>query len=247
MSPLISRFCRASSKAGEIVREPVLVVVAHPDDEVLGCGGTIARHVESGDEVHILIVAEGATSRDKRRQPGKRRSELLSLAAAARQAAGLLGAQPPRLAGFPDNRLDSVDLLDLVKAVTVSIDAVKPRIVYTHHASDLNVDHRLVNEATVTACRPLPNSAVRAIYAFETVSSTGWSDPHAFAPFRPTRFVDISAFMDLKRRACECYETEMRPFPHARSMEAVEALARWRGTTVGRAAAEAFEVIREIT
>ena len=226
--------------------QPVLVVVAHPDDEVLGCGGAIARHADGGDDVHILILAEGATSRDGRRQPGKRRGELQSLAAASRRAAKLLGAKPPRLANFPDNRLDSVDLLDLVRAVTVSVEAVKPRIVYTHHGRDLNVDHRLVNQATLTACRPLPNSPVRAIYTFETVSATGWNDPHTFAPFRPTRFLDVSAFMDVKRRACECYQAEMRPFPHARSIEAVEALARWRGATVGLPAAEAFEVIREI-
>lgn len=222
----------------------VLVVAAHPDDEILGCGGTLARHAQAGDDVHILIVAEGATSRDPGRDTGLRRDELEALCSAARQAAVAIGARPPRLLGFPDNRLDTLPLLDVIKGIESVVAAATPEIVYTHHAGDLNVDHRIVHQATVTACRPLPGASVKAIYGFETLSSTEWQSggPH----FVPQRWVDIEASLDRKLTALRAYESEMRPFPHARSMEAIEALARLRGSSAGLAAAECFMVVREI-
>ena len=222
----------------------VLVIAAHPDDEILGCGGTLARHAAEGDTVHVLIVAEGATSRDARRNPEHREPELIALQAAASRAASTVGAEEPRMLGLPDNRLDSLPLLEIVKPVEAIVEAVKPEIVYTHHGGDLNVDHRIVHQATVTACRPVPGSPVRAIYAFETVSSTEWQT--AGESFRPQRWVDIEPFLDCKLRALDAYEAEMRPFPHARSHEAVEALARVRGATVGLSAAECFVVVREV-
>ena len=218
----------------------VLVVVAHPDDEILGCGGTLARHTASGDTVHLLIVAEGATSRDPNRDFG----DTAALKAAASRAAVAIGAEAPRMLGLPDNRLDTLALLDLIKPIEAVVEAVMPEIVYTHHAGDLNVDHRIVHQAAVTACRPLPASSVRAIYAFETVSSTEWQSGGDL--FRPQRWVDIEPFLENKRRALDAYAAEMRPFPHARSHQAVSALARTRGMAAGLTAAECFMVVREV-
>ena len=222
------------------MRKTVLVVAAHPDDEVLGCGGVIARHASAGDTVNVLLLAEGATAREPADTPGA----VAALREAVEAAARALGAAEPRFCGFPDNRLDTVPLLDVIKPIEAVIEAVAPEIVYTHHAGDLNVDHRIVHRAVVTACRPLPESPVKAIYAFETVSSTEWQS--AGEAFRPQRWVDIEPFLGCKMRALEAYAAEMRPFPHARSFDAVEALARWRGASAGLKAAECFVVVREL-
>ena len=222
----------------------ILVVAAHPDDEILGCGGVVASHVAQGDTVHVVIVAEGAASRSSRRNPEAKESELASLRSAAFSAASTIGAEAPRMLGLPDNRLDGMPLLDVIKPIESIVEAVVPEIVYTHHAGDLNVDHRIVHQAVVTACRPLPGSSVNAIYAFETVSRTEWQT--AGEVFRPQRWVDIEPFLSRKLRALEPYDAEMRPFPHARSFDAVEALARARGASVGVKAAECFMVVREV-
>ncbi len=223
----------------------VLVVAAHPDDEVLGCGGTVARHAARGDDVHVLILGEGASARDDRRNAEARSAEIAALEASARAAAEVLGSRPPRFAGLPDNRMDSVALLDIAKRIESVIAEIEPGIVYTHHGGDLNIDHSIVHRAVLTACRPVPGASVVAIYAFETVSGTEWAGPAA-AGFMPSRFVDISENLDAKMRALDAYGSEMRPFPHARSRENVAALARLRGASVGVEAAEAFMVIREI-
>jgi N-acetylglucosamine malate deacetylase 1 len=217
----------------------VAVIAAHPDDEVLGCGATMARHAAGGDEVHVLIVAEGATSRMPQRDRSEAKAQLSELAASARSANQLLGTTSLKLLDFPDNRLDGIDLLDVVKAVESFLDACKPHTVYTHWPFDLNVDHRVVSEAVQTACRPLPQSRLEQLVFFEIPSSTEWrvSPPRTF---EPTYFVEISATLESKRLALAAYASEMRASPHARSVEAVESLARWRGATVGVNAAEAF-------
>lgn len=220
----------------------VLVIAAHPDDEVLGCGGTIARHTANGDTVHILIVAEGATSRR-----GNDSSEgLEELRNAARQSAEILGAQAPKLLGLPDNKMDTLPLLEIVQQIEQVVDDVKPKTVYTHHGGDLNIDHRIVHQAVVTACRPLPAALVQRIYAFETASSTEWGSPDIAPPFNPVHFVDISGEVERKKEALECYVMEMRDFPHPRSWDAIEAQFKFRGSSVGLAAAEAFQVVRQI-
>jgi LmbE family N-acetylglucosaminyl deacetylase len=219
-------------------RLKVLIVAAHPDDEVLGCGGVIARHADAGDCVDIVFVADGVTARDGQRTGLDQRRE------AARKAAGILGARPPRFFDYPDNRLDSVALLDIVKAIEQVASEFAPVIAYTHHGSDLNVDHRVVHQAVMTALRPLPGSATRGLFAFETLSSTEWSPaPHAF---RPDRYVDIQRQVDRKLAAFAAYGAEARPFPHPRSPEAIRALATLRGASSGLHAAEAFETLRWI-
>jgi len=224
----------------------VLVVAAHPDDEVLGCGGAIARHAENGDHVQVLIISEGATSRQLHRDRNKAHIELSSLAKAAKTAGTLLGAKGVELLDCPDNRLDSLDRLDLIKLVEDRIGFHRPQVVYVHHAGDVNVDHRRLHEAVVTACRPTPGNPVQRLLSFEVASSTEWQPPGSSPPFQPNWFVDISHQWKLKREALEAYASEMRPWPHARSFEAVEHLARWRGAQVGVEAAEAFCLLRQL-
>lgn len=219
----------------------VAAIVAHPDDEVLGCGGTLRRHVLGGDHVSIIIMADGEMSRDNAATDAPARRK-----AAAHQAASILGVPHVAIHDFPDNRLDTVALLDIVKVIESHIAEIKPDRVYTHHAGDVNIDHRRVHEAVVTACRPQPGHPVKTVLSFETASSTEWQLPHAAPPFLPDWFVDISATLEAKLAALRAYDGEMRDWPHARSYRGVEHLARWRGASVGCAAAEAFILGRKI-
>jgi len=224
----------------------ILVVAAHPDDEVLGCGGAIAKHTQNGDQVHILILAEGATSRNLERDRKLVASELSALETAAHQASKILGVNSLFLHDFPDNRMDSCDLLDIIKIIEQAIDQYQPQIVYTHHVGDVNIDHQLIHKATVTACRPVPNRSIQTLLFFEVPSSTEWQTTGSASPFIPNWFVDISETLECKLNALEVYESEMRAYPHPRSVEAVEHLARWRGATIGVKAAEAFMLGRHL-
>ena len=227
--------------------DSVLVVAAHPDDEVLGCGGTIARHADEGAQVQVLIVAEGATSRQEQRNRNEATDELSALAQAAQKVGTILGAKEVELLDLPDNRLDSLDRLDLIKQIELRIARHQPQVVYTHHAGDVNIDHRRLHEAVVTACRPAPVQPVKRLLSFEVASSTEWQPPGSAPAFQPNWFVDISAQWLRKREALEAYASEMRSWPHARSIQALEHLARWRGAQVGVAAAEAFCLLRQLS
>jgi len=224
----------------------VLVIAAHPDDEVIGCGGTIARHADEGDRVNVLIIAEGATSRDKVRNREECRGKLEILASASQVAGKILGAISVETLDYPDNRLDSVDRLELIKEVERAIQRADPEIVYFHHSGDLNVDHRRVHEAVVTACRPQPGLRIKTLLSFEVASSTEWQAPGTGELFQPNWFTDISSQLERKRLALEAYACEMRSWPHARSIKAIEHLAHWRGAQVGVEAAEAFYLVRQI-
>lgn len=219
----------------------VLVVAAHPDDEVLGCGATIARLTREGHRVYVAILGEGITSRYRlRAEADPALVEELQLQS---QAVGqLLGAKELLPYGLPDNRFDTLPLLDVVKIVEDLVDRVRPEIIYTHHGGDLNIDHRIVHEAVITACRPFPGSSVRNVFCFETPSSTEWSTSSMGSGFEPTHFVGIVDYLSIKEAALKCYAAEMRPFPHPRSFEALAALARVRGSHAGLPAAEAFEI-----
>ena len=223
----------------------ILVVAAHPDDEVLGCGASMAKWSNAGIEVNVLIMAEGTTSRDKVRNREKSIDELSLLAKSARSAGKILGVGSVQLLDFPDNRMDSVDRLEVIKAVEEHIKLLKPVTVVTHHSGDLNIDHRIVHEAVVTACRPKPGNGVLRLLSFEINSSTEWQ-PDSVSSFQPNWFEDVSGFISRKLQALEAYSIEMRPWPHSRSLKAVEHLARWRGGTVGTEAAEAFMLLREV-
>jgi len=219
----------------------VLCVCAHPDDEALGCGGTLARLAAEGAEVHLLFMADGVNARS-----GAPASALEKRRAMALQAAEVLGARAPTFLDFPDNRMDGVELLDVVSEIERCAASLAPDVVFTHFTGDLNVDHRICAQAVLTAFRPLPGGAVRAIYGFEVPSSTEWAFGAAGSSFSPHAFFDISDHLAVKLAALDAYAKEMRPFPHPRSREAVEALARWRGATMGVAAAEAFSLLRSI-
>lgn len=222
----------------------VLVVAAHPDDELLGCGGTVARHVAEGDDVSVLIMAEGATAREEKRPETSREAE--ALFEVSKAVAELQGIRPPTLGRLHDNRMDTYPFLDLVKVVERVARDCSPEIVYTHCGGDLNIDHQLTHRAVLTALRPLPGATTAAIYSFETLSSTEWLPHEQLPPFHPNHFVEISPFLDRKVEALRLYESEMRPHPHPRSEEAVRSLAALRGSAVGVAAAEAFQVVRQI-
>jgi len=223
-----------------------LVIAAHPDDEVLGCGGTIARMADDGWNVSVLILAEGATSRADRRDRGGHLKELSELAQCARRAGKILGAKDVVLEDFPDNRMDGVELLDVVKRIEAAVERVQPSRVLTHRLGDVNIDHNIIHHAVAAACRPLPGSCVKEVLYFEVASSTEWRHGASMTPFTPNLFVDIGSTLERKLQALQAYSCEMRDFPHARSIQALEHLARWRGATVGCHAAEAFEIGRRI-
>lgn len=223
-----------------------LVVAAHPDDEILGCGATIARMCAEGWTVHHLILAEGVTSRTKQRNEDESSNELEALRRAGRQAARVLGVAGVTFGGFPDNRMDGVELLDVVKTIEDCIQSLRPERVFTHHYGDVNVDHRIVHEAVAAATRPVPGNPVRQVLYFEVPSSTEWRTSGSVQPFSPNMFVDVSAHLPRKLEALAAYDSEMRVFPHPRSMDAVAHLAAWRGATAGLTAAEAFHVGRWI-
>lgn len=225
--------------------EIVLVIGAHPDDEVLGCGGTIAWHVARGDKVHVAIMGEGATARHATDDPAHN-AEIERLGECAQRCGAILGVSSMYFHGFPDNRMDSLGQLTINKSVAQLGEERQPTIIYTHHAFDLNVDHRCIHEAVMTAFRPLPGTKLKKILCFETPSSTEWQTPTPHLSFVPQYHVDISEFLELKLRALAEYESELRAFPHPRSLEGVTHLARWRGVGIGRAAAEVFMVARII-
>jgi N-acetylglucosamine malate deacetylase 1 len=230
--------------SGRTKRPPrrIAAIVAHADDEVLGCGGTLRRHALGGDEVSVVILADGETSRDTEpRDDAVARRE-----AAAREAANTLGVQHVDIHRFPDNRLDTLALLDIVKVVEAHIERIAPEIVYTHHAGDLNLDHRRVHQAVVTACRPQPGRGVDTLLFFEVASSTEWQTPGSAPAFLPNWFVDISGTLEAKLKALDAYRDEMRDWPHPRSYQGIRHLAHWRGAMAGCDAAEAFVLGRRI-
>jgi LmbE family N-acetylglucosaminyl deacetylase len=223
----------------------VLVIAAHPDDEILGCGATAARLVREGHDVHFAILGEGVTSRHADRVDADA-GQLAALHRQAHAAALKLGVKNVVTHNFPDNRLDTIPLLEVVKVVEDLVDRLKPEVIYTHHGGDLNVDHGVIHRAVLTATRPVAGQPVREIYAFEVPSSTEWAFQRLEPAFRPNVFVDVTSTLDAKIAAMECYESEARRFPHPRSPEALRAIAMRWGSVAGCGAAEAFELVRSI-
>ncbi len=223
----------------------VLVLAAHPDDEVLGCGGTIPLLARAGRDVTIAILGEGITSRHA--DPAEADpAELETLHATARRAGELLGAKEVVRLGLPDNRFDTLALLDVVHAVEELVERLEPSEVYVQHGGDLNVDHAVLFRATLTATRPMAGGPVERLYAYEVASSTEWAFGRFEPVFRPNVFVDIGGTLETKIAAMELYESEARRFPHPRSPEALRAQAHRWGAVAGLDAAEAFELVREL-
>jgi len=224
----------------------VLVVAAHPDDEILGVGGTVARHVAKGDIVYALILGEGQTSRGRHREDIDR-NIVDELHKNTLESAKAVGYQEVFFADFPDNRFDHVDLLDIVKEIEQMIERLHPQILYTHYSGDLNIDHQYTARAVLTASRPIGAYCVEEIYAFETLSSSEWNfDYSAQSAFCPNVFIDITDYYYLKEQAMNCYVSELCNFPHPRSLVGMDSLSKTRGMTAGMERAEAFMLVRSV-
>lgn len=221
---------------------PILVIAAHPDDEVLGCGGTIARWASEGHHVHIAILGEGLTSRAAS-QEEVGQPELDVLARTAETVGSFLGAVDVQQFAYPDNRFDEVPLIEIVKTLETLIEDLAPALIFSQSGGDLNIDHVVTFRAAMTAARPISGCSVKGLLAYEVASSTEWAFQQFEPRFTPNFFVDISAVLDKKIKALEMYESEVRSFPHPRSPKAMEAAARRWGSTVGFEAAEAFQQI----
>lgn len=217
----------------------VLVLSAHPDDEILGPGGTLARHALDGDSVHAVILSEGTTSRYAP-------DMMATLERSGQQAAAKIGMSSIRFEAFPDQRLDTVPLVEITQRIEAIVEELAPEVVYTHFPNDVNADHGVVARAAWTACRPYRFPGVRRFLVFETPSSTEWAWPLADGGFSPNVSVDISATLDAKVAALECYASELRDYPHPRSARAIRERAAFWGSRVGRTAAEPFILLREV-
>ena len=217
----------------------VAVISAHPDDELLGVGGTVARHVDRGDRVRLAVMCEGVSVR----YDAARHAEV---EAQAKAAAAVLGVSDLVLRDLPDQRLDTLSLTDIVSQIDGVLEGFEPEVVYTHFGGDINRDHRILTEAVLVATRPYAAPSVREILMFETPSSTEWGSPTLIPAFHPTVFVDITDTLERKVEAFLKYTKEVRPFPHPRSPEALRDRARYWGSLVNRAAAEPFALVRQL-
>ena len=217
----------------------ILVVSAHPDDEVLGLGGTLARHVQQHDVVYPAIFADASQVRYSE----EKRKDLKS---ACLKSCAELGAQPPEFLGFPDQKLDTYSQIDLTKAIEELIVKYHCEVVYTHHVGDINRDHQLLHEATLVATRPKPGGIVRRVLSYSVPSSTEWAPFFPGRSFVPNWFVDIAATLPQKIRALAHYSSETPPYPHPRSLEAVENQAKFWGSSVGFEYAEPFMLMRNL-
>lgn len=225
------------------MKKTILVVAAHPDDEVLGCGGTIAKLASEGCRVYTLILGEGVTSRDNKRSVTKRKSSIIGLKKEALAANRILGVTEVFSYNLPDNRFDTVPLLDVVKVIENVKSKIKPDMIFTHYYADLNLDHRVTYEAVITASRPLPSETVKDIYSFEILSSTEWRYPNTFSA---DTFFDISTTLKRKIEAMKKYRSELKAYPHPRSLRGIELNAECWGMKSGLRHAEAFKVVRSI-
>jgi len=225
-----------------------LVVAAHPDDEVLGCGATMARIASAGGIVQTIFLADGESSRYPTSEIGSQevRERIRARKTASNSAAVILGSLPPRFFDLADNRLDTVPILDIARIIKDEIDLFKPSLVITHFSGDLNIDHQKVHEAVLIATRPQGDSCVREIICFEVPSSTEWRPPGSGQTFAPNLFVGVEGFENQKLAALKEYESEMREFPHPRSTDAITSLMKWRGSNASLQLAEAFSLTRGI-
>lgn len=216
----------------------ILVVAAHPDDELLGLAGTLCLHRDKGDQIYILILSNGENSR------GSEIADSLKRLKQARKVARMIGAKL-FMEDFPDNAFDSVSLLSIAQTIEKVMKKVNPHMVYTHHSGDLNIDHTLTSHAVMVAFRPVYDGCLESILTFETLSSTEWQakDHRQFAP---NHYIDISSRLEEKKKLLSIYADELREYPHSRSLEGVEILSKYRGMESGLKAAEAFQIIRTV-
>ena len=220
----------------------ILVIAAHFDDEVYGCGGTISKLVREGHKVYVCILTDSCSS-----QYTDRANEMIAQKKEESQIVNnIFGIEKTYTFDFPDMQLDTIPHVELNQAIEQCIRDIKPTIVYTHHGGDVNKDHRLVFESTMVAVRPMEGSSVKRVLCYEVPSSTEWAPPTPSNMFSPNVFVDIEDVIDKKIDAIKAYNSELREYPHPRSVENVINQAHLRGASVGLKAAECFMLIREI-
>lgn len=229
----------------------ILVVSAHPDDEIIGMGGTL-KNLSQNSKINIIFLADGITARKAAGHvnktnyeiteeiKNKMKKEIKIRKKHAKNALKVLGVSNMKFLDMPDNELDTLPFLKIVKEVEKEIESFKPEIIFTHHHNDLNIDHRLAYEACITASRPIFGSSIKALISFEAISSTDWRKPYKF---NPNLFIDISNELKFKLKALKEYKNEIQKFPHPRSTEAIEANARRWGSLSGSKASEAFEIV----
>jgi len=224
----------------------ILVVVAHPDDELLGLGASMHKLINTQNcKVRAVILGEGVTSRSEKRDTEKWKKELLIHRKNIESARKAIGYESVGIYDFPDNRFDTVPLLDIIKTIEIEKENFCPDIIFTHHGGDVNIDHQRTFEAVVTSTRPMEHELVSSIITFETPSGTEWrasTDPKHFIP---NFFIEVSkSNLDAKIAGMESYEFEKRIFPHPRSPKALSILAQYRGLTIGKEYAESFMIVR---
>jgi LmbE family N-acetylglucosaminyl deacetylase len=222
----------------------ILIFAPHPDDEVIGCGGTIARYVAEGEEVHVCVVTRGKPPvfNHSRRILEKHPHDLC---AEVEKSNSILGIKKTHYFQFPAAMLESVPRYELNKKTYDLINKLKPDVVYIPHFGDLHKDHALTSKAVMVAVRPKDDNVVRAVYSYETLSESEWNIPHAANKFIPNVYVDISMYLNKKLEAMKCFRSQICEFPNPRSIEAITALAKYRGSTMGTLAAEVFMLVRE--
>jgi len=231
----------------ELLRnKKIMIVVAHPDDELLGLGGTLNKLSQDySSNIKVVILGEGITSRDITRDVAAREDDLIRHKENVEEARQIIGYDSFSLYDFPDNRFDTIPLLDIIKVVEAEKQNFEPFAIFTHHGGDLNIDHQITFDAVITACRPLNYERVSAIITFETPSGTEWrasTDPEHFIP---NFHVEINENnLNAKIEAMEAYQFEKRIYPHPRSPKALRIHSQYRGLTVGVSYAEAFNIVR---
>ncbi len=223
------------------MKNKVLVVASHPDDETIGCGGTIAKHVYEGDKVSIITLTNGVSSRSESNDGDQKiRKD------AATAAINSLGADWLAAGDFPDNRIDKIPIIEVIQFIEEQKKFFYPDIIYVHSPTDLNIDHRIAAEAVLTAYRPQPEESYSEIRFFEIASSSDFTVKKLHNKFAPNLFINIEKFWEKKLEALKFYDLEMREDPHSRSYERIKILSKYRGAESGMNLAEAFEVVRRI-
>ena len=226
----------------------ILIVVAHPDDELLGLGATMHKLIQEFNvQTHVVILGEGITSRGDERDPKQWEKELKIHKQNIKEAQHAIGYHSVSIYDFPDNRFDTVALLDIIKVVEKEKERFLPEIIFTHHGGDLNIDHQRTFEAVITATRPIKDEVVKTIITFETPSGTEWQASNDPKRFTPNLFIEVSVEdVEAKIKGMESYRFEKRKWPHPRSPKALKSICRERGLRVGKDFVESFQIIRQI-
>jgi LmbE family N-acetylglucosaminyl deacetylase len=225
----------------DITKNTILIIAAHPDDDAFGCGGTIAKLSKNKNNIYAIYFTDGVSARLNQKDLKK---NIIQRRLNTNTAAKILGIKNYSYCLYPDNKLDSIPLLEIVQRIEQEIKVIKPDIIFTHFGNDLNIDHRIINKAVITATRPKPKNKVKKILLFETLSNTEWNFSGSKTSFNPNYFVDISKTIDKKIKAAKSYNKEIFSWPHPRSVKGIKILAMFRGQSVGLKLAEGFQLLR---